>query len=48
MYKRNGSWLWGEVDKNGTFFYTQKNASICTNCHGQANNRDMVVTFNYH
>ncbi|MCE3226645.1 MAG: Cytochrome [Bacteroidetes bacterium] len=48
MYKRSGSWLWGEVKKDGNFLYTQKNAAICTSCHNQPGHRDLVVTFNYH
>jgi hypothetical protein len=48
MFKRNGAWLWGEAQSDGKFLYTQNNAAVCTGCHGQAGNRDLVLSFNYH
>ncbi len=49
MYKRNGSWLWGEVHHDGKFAYTNKDAPIsCVPCHSQAGNRDLVTSFNFY
>ncbi|MCC6371214.1 MAG: hypothetical protein IT236_09440 [Bacteroidia bacterium] len=49
MYKRNGNWLWGEANANKDITYSVKmDASICTSCHSQAGNRDLVVSFNFY
>lgn len=47
MYKRSGSWLWAEIKPGGEVLYSvNKNPEGCTNCHSQAGNRDLVVSFN--
>jgi hypothetical protein len=49
MYKRSGSWLWGEVTNSGQVTYSVKyDPSVCTNCHNQQGNRDFVVSFNFY
>ena len=49
MYKKSGSWLWSEVNKDGTVvFSVNKNGDGCISCHSQSGNRDLVVTFNFH
>lgn len=49
MYKRNGSWLWGEAHANGKFLYTAKDGpTSCVGCHSQSGNRDQVVAFNFY
>jgi hypothetical protein len=49
MYKRGGSWLWGEAHSNGIFVATAKDgASVCLPCHSQTGNRDNVVAFNFY
>lgn len=49
MYKRNGTWIWAEIspDKN-VKHSVRANHSICTGCHSQAGNRDLVTTFIFH
>ena len=49
MYKRAGSWIWAEwtpdlvkdLSVNG-------NSNLCTSCHSQSGNRDLVNTFKFH
>ena len=49
MYKRNGSWLWGEWTPDLVKDISVKdNSALCTNCHSQAGNRDLVNTFSFH
>lgn len=49
MYKRNGAWLWGEVKPTGEVVYSvNKDPGVCTSCHSQQGNRDMVRIFAYH
>lgn len=50
MYKKEGSWLWGEVNADGsTAFSVNKDPiSACINCHSQAGQRDLVVSFNFY
>lgn len=49
MYKRGGSWLWGEIAPNGNILYSvNKNPSTCTGCHSQTGQRDLVVSFNFY
>ncbi len=49
MYKRTGSWLWAEIEPGGSVHYSvNKNPSVCTGCHSQPGNRDLVVSFNFY
>lgn len=49
MYKRNGSWLWGEAHSNGKFLFTAKDGpASCVGCHSQSGNRDLAVAFNFY
>jgi hypothetical protein len=49
MYKRNGSWLWAEIYPDGKVNYSvYKESSVCTDCHKQSGNRDLVNSFNYY
>lgn len=46
MYKSGGSWLWAEIEPNGSVHHSVTgNASVCTGCHSQAGNRDLLLTF---
>ena len=49
MYKKEGSWLWSEVNSNGSIVYSvDKDPQGCTNCHSQSGQRDLVVSFNFY
>ncbi|MES2565923.1 MAG: hypothetical protein V4565_03590 [Bacteroidota bacterium] len=49
MYKKSGSWLWSEVNKDGTVAYSvNKNGDGCIGCHSQTGHRDLVVSFNFY
>lgn len=49
MYKNAGSWLWAEVNKDGTVaFSVNKNGDGCISCHSQSGNRDLAVSFNFY
>lgn len=50
MYKRTGSWLWAEINADGSVAYSvNKEAGAgCISCHNQSGHRDLVVTFNFH
>jgi hypothetical protein len=49
MYKHNRSWLWTEVAPDGKVNYSvKKDPSVCTSCHKQTGNRDLVVSFNFY
>ena len=49
MYKRNGKWLWGEVEPSGKFhFKISDGASVCLGCHSQNGHRDNAVLFNFY
>lgn len=46
MYKSGGAWLWAEVEPNGSVHHSVKgNAGVCTGCHSQPGNRDLLLTF---
>ena len=46
MYKRSGSWIWGEVEPNRTVHYSVKSSGgLCVNCHSVPPQRDLVRTF---
>lgn len=49
MYKKEGSWLWAEINSDGSTFYSvNKDPSVCTSCHSQSGHRDLVVSFNFY
>jgi hypothetical protein len=49
IYKRSGSWIWGEIRPNKQIVYSvERNSSVCTSCHSQGGNRDLVTSFNLH
>ncbi len=49
MYKHNNSWLWAEIEPNSKVLYSvNKESSVCTSCHNQAGNRDLVTSFNFY
>jgi hypothetical protein len=49
MYKLSGSWLWGEIKPNKEILFSvNKSSDVCTSCHRQTGNRDLVVSFNFH
>ena len=49
MYKKEGSWLWAEIDADGSTYYSvNKDPTVCTSCHSQPGNRDLVVSFNFY
>ncbi len=49
MYKVKGSWLWGEIKPNKDIVHSvNDNIGVCTGCHSQAGNRDLITTFNFH
>ncbi|WP_317896718.1 hypothetical protein [Aurantibacillus circumpalustris] len=49
MYKHSGSWLWAEVKPNGSILHSvNENSGVCTGCHNQSGNRDLVVSFNFY
>ncbi len=49
MYKKSGSWIWGEVTPDKQILYSVfKNPSVCIGCHSQQGNRDLVVSFNFY
>ncbi len=48
MHKQNGVWRWGEIRPDGSTIYRlTENLQICTSCHSQAGNRDLVLTFKF-
>lgn len=50
MYKKEGSWLWAEINADGSVqFSVNKDASAaCINCHNQTGQRDQVVSFYFY
>ncbi|MBC7695595.1 MAG: hypothetical protein H7141_09135 [Burkholderiales bacterium] len=50
MYKRAGSWLWAEINADGSVAYSvNKDAGAgCISCHNQTGHRDLVVSFNFY
>ena len=49
MYKYSGSWIWGEVKPDGNILHSVNgDEGICTGCHSQSGNRDLVVSFNFY
>lgn len=49
MYKKSGSWLWGEIKANKEILFSvNKNPAVCINCHSQTGNRDLVLSFYFY
>lgn len=49
MYKKSGSWIWGEIKPDKQVLYSvDKNPSLCINCHSQNVNIDLIRTFQYY
>lgn len=50
MYKKEGSWLWAEINADGsTVFSVNKDPSAaCVSCHNQPGQRDQVVSFYFY
>jgi len=49
MYKVSGTWLWGEIKTNGQVLYSvNMDPGVCVDCHRQAGNRDLLLSFNFY
>jgi len=49
MYKKSGTWLWAEIKPDKQVLHSVNGTeSICTGCHSQSGNRDLVVSFNFY
>jgi hypothetical protein len=49
MFKRNGKWLWGEVEPSGNFHFKIKDGEkTCLGCHSQTGHRDNAVVFHFY
>lgn len=50
MYKKSGSWLWGEAYADGSIIFAVSNdpGKSCINCHSQSGQRDLVMSFNFY
>jgi hypothetical protein len=49
MYKKEGAWVWAEIHPDKSVKHSvRSDHSICTSCHNQAGNRDLVDTFIFH
>lgn len=49
IYKRSGTWLWAEIEPEGTVHHsTNASESSCTGCHSQLGNRDLALSFNFY
>ncbi len=50
MYKKSGSWLWAEINSDGTVAFSAASdpAAACISCHSQSGQRDLVVSFNFY
>lgn len=50
MYKKNGSWLWAEINADGSvaFSTTKEPSATCISCHSQSGQRDLAVSFNFY
>jgi hypothetical protein len=49
MYKKEGSWLWAEINADGSTAYSvNKDSQLCVSCHSQSGQRDLVVSFNFY
>lgn len=49
MYKKEGAWLWAEINADGSTYYSvNKDPTVCTSCHSQSGQRDLAVSFNFY
>jgi len=50
MYKKNGSWLWAEINADGSvaFSTTKEPGATCISCHSQSGQRDLAVSFAFY
>lgn len=50
MYKKTGSWLWAEINADGSVaFSTSKEPNAaCVSCHSQSGQRDLALSFNFY
>lgn len=50
MYKKNGSWLWAEINTDGSvaFSTTKEPSGACISCHSQSGQRDLAVSFAFY
>jgi hypothetical protein len=50
MYKKNSSWLWAEINADGSvaFSTTKEPQATCISCHSQSGQRDLAVSFNFY
>lgn len=50
MYKKNGSWLWAEINADGSvaFSTTKEPTATCISCHSQSGQRDLAVSFAFY
>lgn len=50
MFKRKGSWLWAEINADGSvaFSTSKEPTATCISCHSQSGQRDLAVSFNFY
>lgn len=50
MYKKTGSWLWAEINADGSvaFSTTKEPNATCISCHSQSGQRDLAVSFAFY
>jgi hypothetical protein len=50
MYKKTGTWLWAEINADGSvaFSTTKEPTATCISCHSQSGQRDLAVSFNFY
>jgi hypothetical protein len=50
MYKKNSSWLWAEINADGSvaFSTTKEPTATCISCHSQSGQRDLAVSFAFY
>ena len=50
MYKKRGSWLWAEINADGSvaFSTTREPTATCISCHSQSGQRDLAVSFAFY
>jgi hypothetical protein len=49
MFKRSGSWIWGEITPSGRVEYSVSRPNgLCVNCHSANGNRDLIRAFEFY
>lgn len=50
MYKKKSSWLWAEINADGSvaFSTTKEPTATCISCHSQSGQRDLAVSFAFY